>query len=191
MTHAAAQHLSPEDLDDILMGTESAAARVHLETCRSCRELAAADLDVVVRLQKLPHLSPSPGFADRVMTAVTVPGHAPVRLPAPQSSWSWARAAAIAAVIVGGMGSSVVWSLSNQARIDAWRTSLVGAAELWYSTLVPMLVTRLTTSPVISAALASTGRLVAIGTAAALAYLIGLLAMRRLLALPSAVRHAA
>lgn len=188
MTLPVAGHLSPEDLDDILMGTESAAIRVHLETCRPCQQLAAADLDVVVRLQKLPYEKPSPGFADRVMAKVTVTRPVAVLAPTPRS---WARAAALFLVIMGGMGSSVVWSLANQARIDVWRQSLVGGVELWFSTALPLLLSRAAAHPLVEAALGSTGRLVAFGIAAALIYVTGLVALRRLIAIPVSARHAA
>ncbi len=46
----------------------------HLETCRDCRNLVAADRDLVDALARLPLLEPAPGFEQRVLARVAVVG---------------------------------------------------------------------------------------------------------------------
>ena len=67
------RHLLPEEIDQLLdgeVGFETAPLKAHVRSCDRCRgELESARV-LVRELGHLPHLAPSPGFADRVMAHV-------------------------------------------------------------------------------------------------------------------------
>lgn len=182
MTAPHSQHLTWDDLDDLLMGTERSPVHVHLETCAECRALAAADLDAVVQIQRLPQLSPRPGFADRVMAGVSA--IEPARLPVRPSARPWLKAAAVIFTL-GSLGTSLGWSLANQSLLVTLRgdaiTLMQGVAAQVIQTLAG-----LSQSTAVAALRDSVGG-VGVGlivTAIAAAYLAGLLSLRRLVAVP-------
>lgn len=70
MAHPFLQHLTDDDFDDLLLGTEPRSVRVHSETCPACHETARLDQEVVAGLRRLPRLAPRAGFAERVMAGV-------------------------------------------------------------------------------------------------------------------------
>lgn len=61
-----------ELLDRGMAPSGMAAAEAHLAGCRSCREDVEGWRGLVVRLDELPHLAPSPDFRERVMAHVRV-----------------------------------------------------------------------------------------------------------------------
>ena len=67
MAPLANAHLTPDDLDDLLIGAEAPTLAIHCETCSQCRRTAARDQQVVEALGALPALAPADGFADRLM----------------------------------------------------------------------------------------------------------------------------
>jgi anti-sigma factor RsiW len=75
-TAGVAGHLSPERLQDYIEGVlpEPHMARVetHLEGCGACRNEAVAWRELVHRIETLPDLAPSAGFAQRVMAQVRI-----------------------------------------------------------------------------------------------------------------------
>jgi hypothetical protein len=173
-------HLSWDDLDDLLMGTESHATRVHLETCPECPRVASLDLEVVVQLQRLPELSPSPGFADRVIEGGRV-----LRAPAVPVRGTWLRAAGIAALILGGLASSAAWSLANQPLLLSWQAGALTAVSGLVGVGIAV-VEAVPQSTVVSFLRKSVGG-VGVGlilTMMASAYLAGVLSLQRLLSLP-------
>jgi anti-sigma factor RsiW len=192
MTAPHSQHLTWDDLDDLLMGTERSPVHVHLETCAECRALAAADLDAVVQLQRLPQLSPRPGFADRVMVAVagdrvadrpTVP-HASLGAGRPSDRSPWLKAAAVIFTL-GSLGTSLGWSLANQSLL----LTLRGDAITTMQRVAGQVLQALAGLPqaTLVAALRDTVGGVGVGlivTAIAAGYLAGLLSLRRLVAVP-------
>jgi anti-sigma factor RsiW len=179
-------HLSWDDLDDLLMGTERGSVHVHLETCAACRKLASLDLEVVVQLQRLPVLSPSAGFADRVMAGVTAVSPVSQTAPSPlrSSALRWLKAAMLV-LTVGGMASSVTWSLSHQALLQSLQAGMLGALRALVQNGLGV-IRGLPEAAFVSALRDSIGG-VGVGlavTAFATAYLVGLLSLQRLLAPP-------
>jgi hypothetical protein len=188
MSSAHPMHLTPDDLDALLFGTEEARVHVHLETCPECRRLVVADRNIVLALESLPQFSPGDGFAERVMARVSVPVAAPVRVRHPAAL---ARAAVVAVVALGGLAASVAWSLANQVMLLGWRDRIFG----WVAGLLDLGVaglarelSRLSWYAPIHEAIGSPARLALILTGATFAWLAGLLALRRLTALPTTGR---
>lgn len=182
MTTPHPHHLTWDDLDDLLMGTERSSVHVHLETCAECRRLATADLDVVAQLQRLPQLSPRPGFADRVLTGVVAVE--PARLPVRPAARPWLKAAAVAFTL-GSLGTSLGWSLANQSLLVALRADAIATMKGTAAQLIQAMG-GLSQSAVI-AALRDTVGGVGVGllvTAIAAAYLAGLLSLQRLVTVP-------
>lgn len=184
MTLPHPHHLTWDDLDDLLMGTERPSVHVHLETCAECRKLAAADLDVVVQIQRLPQLAPRAGFADRVVAGletkvVALPAAVPARrLPA------WAKAAAVVGTLTG-LGTSLGWSLANQSLLVSLRTETIAAMQGTAATVLGAMG-ELQQAAGLAALRDSVGG-VGVGlivTAIAAAYLAGLLSLQRLVSVP-------
>lgn len=61
-----------ELLDGALAPDRAASVEAHLDGCRACREEVETWRSLVVRLDELPRLRPSPVFAERVMAHVRV-----------------------------------------------------------------------------------------------------------------------
>jgi hypothetical protein len=200
MTRPPGTHLSPDEIDSWLSGNLAREWQQHLDQCQTCLERVRIEREIVDQIGTLPLMSPAADFADRVMASVAVPDPFSIRsLQATQrrlfaTRRSLAIAASLTLLVLGSMGGSIAWSLANQetiASIGNWLVtaggqvawlSLRGVAsnlieQPWYSSLRSLLE--------------SPGRL-AIGSAlATTVYLIGVLALRRLLALPTQqVAHA-
>jgi anti-sigma factor RsiW len=183
MTSPHPQHLTWDDLDDLLMGTERSSVHVHLETCAECRKLAAADLSLVVQIQRLPQYAPRPGFADRVMAGLE-PKAVTLAAPLPRRPAAFLKAAAVA-LALGSLGTSVGWSLANQSLLQALRGEALGAMQDTAARML-QLAGSIPQSALV-AALRDTLGGVGVGlllTAAASVYLAGLLSLRRLVAVP-------
>jgi hypothetical protein len=183
-------HLTPDDLDALLLGTEQEGVHFHLETCAECRALVVADRNVVVALESLPALAPRAGFADRVMAGVTRPVAVPRRLPA------LARAAAVALVFLSGLAGSISWTLANQPMLLGWRNTGIRWAEGWIQVGLSGLWAELSRQSwfgAMQSAFGSPTRLAVALTGMLLIYAAGLVALRRLTALPSSgtASHAA
>jgi hypothetical protein len=200
MTQVPGPHLSSDDIDRWLDGTLAANAAGHLESCQECLELVRAEQEIAELLSALPLMAPAAGFADRVMASVTVPdpfairslGAARRRLFATRRSL--AVAASLAILLVGSMAGSIVWTMSHQdtlAGIGSWLLAQGGQAA-WLA--LRGVATNLIEQPWYEAAkgvVSQPGRLAIASAVASLAYLGGLLALRRLLALPTQqVAHA-
>ena len=188
---ATPSHLSWDDLDDLLMGTERQAVHVHLEICAACRKLASLDLEIVVQLQRLPTLAPRSGFADRVMAGLAT-GAVPVRAVTPLHTSRWLKAATVI-LALGGIGTSVGWSLANQSLLQSWQVGMLDALRgLLQGGLA--LIQAMPQSALITALRDSLGG-VGVGlivTGVATAYLAGMLLVQRLMTLPRRpVHHAA
>jgi hypothetical protein len=120
------RHLLPDEIDQLLDGEAGfgvAPLVAHVEACAKCRAELAEARQVVSALEHLPHLAPSPRFADRVMAQVQVfePWHVSVLdtvkpwIPASRP----ARALAVAATSVFALVISItaVWMA---VRLDAF-----------------------------------------------------------------------
>jgi hypothetical protein len=181
MTTPHPHHLTWDDLDDLLMGTERSPVHVHLETCAECRALAAADLDAVVQIQRLPQLSPRPGFADRVMAGIAVADRQTVRL---SDRLPWLKAAAVIFTL-GSLGTSLGWSLANQSLLLTIRGDAIALMQRLAAQVIQALA-GLSQSAAVAALRDSVGG-VGVGlivTALAAAYLAGLLSLQRLVTVP-------
>jgi hypothetical protein len=200
MTPVPGLHLTPDDLDAWLAGTHSPAAQDHLARCLACQERAESEREIVALLGALPLVSPAPGFADRVMARVTVPQPLALGSAASIRSRIFAtrRATAIAAsllvVLLGSMAGSVAWTLGHQetlAALGAW-LSAQAAQAVWLG--VRGVASNFIEQPWFAGlkSLAATpGRLGLASALAMLAYAAGIVAFRRLLALPTQqVAHA-
>ncbi len=198
MTPAPGPHLSPDDVELWLNGTLDAAGTRHLELCPECFDRAQAEREIVEQLAALPLMLPSPGFEDRVMAQVTVADPFALRSLRRRvfaSRRSMAIAASLVLALVGSMAASVTWSLANQdVLVSAGNWVLAQGTQAGWLALRG-LASNFIEQPWYESARAFAdhpGRLGAALGALALAYLSGMFALRRLLALPSQqVAHAA
>lgn len=200
MTRAFGSHLSADEIDAWLTGAPSPEVQHHLEHCRSCLEQVQADREIVEQMRSLPLISPSEGFADRVMASVVIPDPFAIRsLQATRRRLfarprSFAAAASLLVVLLGSMAGSIAWSLANQetmAALGSWLFAQGGQA-LWLG--LQGLASNLIEQPWYGGfrSLAETpARLALISALGSVAYLGGLVALRRLLAVPTQrVAHA-
>jgi hypothetical protein len=112
------RHLLPDEIDLLLDGEAGfgvAPLRAHVRQCPEClAELEAARL-VVAELEALPHLAPSPLFAERVMQQVQVfePWHVALldnaRRFVPQSRPARVLAAAGALSVTSVLTVAILW----------------------------------------------------------------------------------
>ena len=198
MTPVPGPHLSPDDVELWLSGILDAERTHHLERCAECFDRAQAEREIVEQVSALPLMAPSAGFADRVMAQVTVADPFALRSLRQRifaSRRSMAVAASLALALVGSMAASVAWSLANQevlASAGSWLLAQ-GTQAGWLA--IRGLASNFIEQPWYESARAFAdhpARLAATLGAVALAYLSGMLALRRLLALPSQqVAHAA
>jgi hypothetical protein len=188
-------HLTTDDLDAWIEGRLGSARAGHLRHCAECRDLVERERALADLLGALPRLTPAAGLEDRVMARVRVPQPAPTAVSQrPAVLPSRGRTAAIAASVLIGMTASVAWSLGNRELLDSWGTWLLGESTrlLWVS--VQAVASNLLEQPwsrEVRSFIAAPGRLLPVLGAASLVYASGLLALRRLMALPTAgVAHA-
>lgn len=200
MSAVSGPHLTLEDLDAWLAGTLAPAAEAHLAGCPSCRERAETEGEVVALISALPLMGPTADFADRVMARVAVVQ--PLRMRTIDlirqrvfaSRRSLAFAASLLVLVAGSMAGSVVWTLHHQETLTAlgtWLTAQAGQAA-WLG--VRGVASNFIEQPWFAgfkAMAASPERLGIVTGLALVAYLSGVLALRRLLALPTPrVAHA-
>lgn len=200
MTHGSGSHLSSDELQIWLDGELPPELVAHLAGCPECQERALAEQEIVEQLAALPYMSPAPGFADRVMQAVTIPDPFAIRsLESARrrlfaSPRSLAFAASLAILLVGSMAGSIVWSLAHQdtlAALGSWLAAEAGQTA-WLA--IRGVASNFIEQPWYQGARAladSPVRLAVASGLAMLVYLTGVLALRRLLALPTQrVAHA-
>ena len=200
MTRPPGTHLSPEEIDSWLSGNLAREWQQHLDDCQSCLERVRIEREIVDQIGTLSLMSPAEGFADRVMASVSVPDPFSIRsLQATQrrlfaTRKSLAIAASLALLLLGSMAGSIAWSLANQetlASIGSWLLT-AGGQVAWLS--VRGVASNLIEQPWytgVRSVLENPGRLAIASAVATTVYLIGVLALRRLLALPTQqVAHA-
>lgn len=200
MSPVSGPHLTPEDFDAWLAGALAPASQEHLAGCPTCLERADTEREVVALIAGLPLMTPASGFADRVMARVALAQPATVstleliRRRVFASRRSLAFAAGLLAVVVSSMAGSIVWTLGHQdtlAALGAW-LSAQAAQAAWLG--VRGVASNFIEQPWFAGfrTLAASPARLWIATALALvAYLSGVLALRRLLALPTPrVAHA-
>ena len=200
MTPVPGPHLKPDDLDAWLGGALAPAAQAHIAGCPACQERADTEREIVLMLGALPLLSPAAGFAERVMARVRVPEpiavstFATLRRRAFATRRNTAIAAGLLIALLGSMAGSIVWTLGHQqtlAALGGWLTAQAGqAAWLGVRGVASGFIEQPWFAGLRSLA-ASPGRLGLASALAVFAYVGGILALRRLLALPTQqVAHA-
>jgi hypothetical protein len=200
MTRPSESHLSADEIDAWLAGALAPAQQRHVDQCQVCLEQLRVERDIADQIAALPLLSPTPGFSDRVMASVSVPDPFAIRsLQATRrrlfaTPKSIALAASLTLLLLGSMAGSIVWSLSHQqtlASLGSWLISQGGQA-LWFG--VRSLASNFIEQPwytSVRTLVENPGRLALVSAIASLAYLGGVVALRRLLAPPTQqVAHA-
>jgi hypothetical protein len=200
MTRPSGAHLSPDEIDACLAGAVSPKLGQHLAQCQSCLELVRADREIADLISSLPLMGPSAGFADRVMASVAIPD--PFALRSLQATRrrlistrrSFAYAAGLVLFLLSSMAGSVAWSLTHQATLANMGTWILshGGQALWL--VVQGLTSTIMEQPWyqgVRVLAEHPARLGLISGMASLTYLVGLVALRRLLAVPARqVAHA-
>jgi hypothetical protein len=119
------RHLTPQEIDLLVDGEEGigmAPLAAHLEECVTCRTMFEDQQQLVTTLEQMPHFTPSPLFAYRVMRKVEVfePWHvaamSSIRRFVPQSRQARILAAGLAGVVATTLTAGAVW-MAN--RLDA------------------------------------------------------------------------
>lgn len=193
MSDVRLTHLSADDLDAWIEGRLGSARAGHLRHCAECRDLVERERALVELLGALPRLAPAAGLEDRVMARVRVPQPA-AAVVAHRPAVAPSRRRTAGAAVLLGMAASIAWSLGNRELLDSWGTWLLGESSqlLWVS--VQAVASNLLEQPwsrEVRSFIAAPGRLLPVLGAASLVYASGLLALRRLMALPTAgVAHA-
>lgn len=188
------EHLTPDDLDAALEGSLANQVVLHLESCTSCQDLLEAERELVGLLNGMPRFSPSAQFEDAVLARVIMPD--PFALRAVRSirsrlmgsRRSLVLATAAAALLIVGMGGSILWSLANQDTLTAIGSSVAGEAVTWFWLGLQAFVSNLVEQPWYGDArsmFGSPARLASFSAFASLLYVGGILALKRLMALPA------
>ena len=200
MTAGFGPHLTPDEFDAWLAaGLDPVRAR-HLELCLECQAQADAERALDEQLAALQLLSPAPDLADRVLRHVAIarPVTAPATVPLRHRIFATRRSVALAATVVvllvGSMAASVIWTLGHQATLAAmggWLLAQTGQAG-WLA--VQGVASNFIEQPwyaAVRSAFGSPGLVAGASALAVAAYLAGVYALRRLLALPTQqVAHA-
>ena len=185
-------HLSPDELDALLVGVMSATVRTHLAECGLCRAVASTDRAVVIGLERLPRFSPRTGFSDRVMLQVDVPK--PVirsilglkfRVP---TGRGLALAASVAVILLAGLTTSVVWSLGNRDVLSGWGRQAMALLDNWLWLGLRALAANVAEQPWYEGVRGffATPARAAVGVLGLLAsWSLGVIALKRLVSLPT------
>jgi hypothetical protein len=194
MSRRHKHHLTPDDLDAALEQSTESQASQHLESCQACQDLLEAERELVGLLNGMPRFSPSPEFVDAVMARVAIPdpfalrAFRNIRSRLATSHRSLAFATSIAVVLAVTMGGSIAWTMANQDVLAAIGSSVAGEAAHWFWLGLQALASNLVEQPWYEdarAAIGSPTRLALFSGTASLLYLSGVLALKRLLALPA------
>jgi hypothetical protein len=194
MTRPSEAHLTSDEIEICVSGAIPPALEQHLEECPACLEQVRVDREIAQLIGALPLMGPAEGFADRVMARVAIPD--PFALRSLQTTRrrlfatkkSLAVAATLVLALLGSMAGSIVWSLANQdtlASLGAWLFTQGGQA-IWLG--VQGLATNVIEQPWytgLRSLMENPGRLAALSAVGSLMYLGCLLALRRLLAVPT------
>jgi predicted anti-sigma-YlaC factor YlaD len=201
MTGLPAPHLTPDDIDGWLAGAPGPAVQAHLDECPVCRAFAEEERALVARLAAVPLFTPRADFAARVMAAVQVPDPFAIRSLAAArrrlfaTRKSIAIAASIALLLVGSMAASALWTLANQDTLIAAGNWLAAEAGRWAWVGLRGAALNLLEEPwygEVRGLVDTPARLALLSALASVAYVSGVLALRRLLAIPAQrVAHAA
>lgn len=119
------RHLLPDEIDLLIdgeVGFGVAPLRTHIDECERCRAELESQRALVATLDELPHFTPSPRFAERVMSQVQV--FEPWHVAALDSARQWVPRSVPARVLAGATGGIMALVLSVSAiwlavRVDA------------------------------------------------------------------------
>ena len=200
MTRPSESHLSADEIEAWLTGALAPALQRHVDQCQVCLEQLRVEREIADQIAALPLLSPAPGFSDRVMASVIVPDPFAIRsLQATRSRLlatpkSFALAASLTLLLLGSMAGSILWSLTHQQTLMSLGSWLLtqGGQAAWFG--VRSVASNFIEQPWYDSARAlvqNPSRLALVSALASLAYLSGVVALRRLLAPPTQqVAHA-
>ena len=200
MTRPSGAHLSADEIDACLSGVPGPELQRHLDQCQPCLEQVRIDREITQQISALPLMSPGEGFSERVMARVIVPDPFAIRsLQATRrrlfaTPKSFAVAAGLVLFLLGSMAGSIVWSLGHQetlAAVGSW-LFVRGGQAVWLG--VQGLASNLIEQPWydgFKSLAQNPTRLALFSALGSFIYLGGLLALRRLLAVPTQqVAHA-
>lgn len=128
------RHLLPDEIDLLLDGEEGFGVtplKAHLAQCAGCRAEFEAQREVALALESLPHFTPSPWLAERVMSQVQVfePWHVTLRdrvtALLPRSQGGRALVFGTGGVMAITMSFLTVW-LAHRADAVLFLAALVG-----------------------------------------------------------------
>jgi hypothetical protein len=144
--------------------------------------------DLVDLLAALPRFAPRADLPDRVMARVRIPPAAALaprrRAVVPSSR----PALGLVAAVLVGMVASVAWSLGNRELLELWGARALEAASQLFWVSVQAVASSLLDQPWfrdVREFVFAPGRLLPVLGAASLVYASGLLALKRLMALPT------
>jgi hypothetical protein len=200
MTRPSQSHLSLDEIDAWLAGSLAPAQQRHVEQCQVCLEQLRVEREIADQIASLPLLNPTPGFSERIMASVVVPDPFAIRSLQETRRRLFATpkrlalAASLTLLLIGSMTGSILWSLSHQQvllSLGSWLMAEGGQA-VWFG--IRGVTSNLIEQPWYNGArglLQNPGRLALMSATASLGYLGGVIALRRLLALPTQqVAHA-
>ena len=187
-----AEHLTADDLELWVEGALPLRGETHLRHCRECQALADAERVLVMRLEALPLFHPAPVFADRVMARVEVPVTSIAgawrrwRSRAMAEPTSVGLAAGVAVMLGGSIAASAAWAAGNQEFITGAGRALLTNGETWFwqgVTLLNATIQAQSWYTPLRAGL-TPGRIVAVVGLGVALYAAGIVALKRLIALP-------
>lgn len=188
------QHLTPDEIDSLLKGEPTSSQLEHLTDCAECTLLLGQHRAVVSSLEALPHFDPGDEFTDQVMFQVAVPDPFAMRSMATarrrllETGRSRALAASVAVALVGMMAASIIWTSLNREVLASAGSWLGGEATQWFWVALRGAFANVTEQPWFDTARSVIGapmRLAAVSACVMLLYVVGLMALRRLMAFPS------
>lgn len=188
------QHLTPDEIDSLLTGKPNPSELEHLNDCAECALLLGQHRAVVASLEALPQFSPGDEFADQVMFQVAVPDPFAMRSMATarrrvlETGRGRAWAASVAVALVGMMAASIIWTSLNREALASAGSWLGGEATQWFWVALRGAFANVTEQPWFDSArniIGGPARLAAVSACVMLLYVIGLMALRRLMALPT------
>ncbi len=188
------QHLTPDEIDSLLAGEPTPSQLEHLSDCAECALLLGQHRAVVASLEALPHFEPGDEFADQVMFQVAVPDPFAMRSMATarrrmlETGRSRALVASVAVALVGMMAASIIWTALNREVLTSTGSWLGSEATQWFWVAVRGAFANVTEQPWFDTARRAFGapaRLAAVSACIMFLYVVGLMALRRLMAIPS------
>jgi predicted anti-sigma-YlaC factor YlaD len=188
----AQHHLTADELDALHGGGELPRVASHLATCDDCRVMVDLDLRLVAMLSALPEFTPSSGFVPQVMARIE-PGFARQQVLVNGTETLRARSARRRVLIGGALTGSLVtagfvWAFANPTAAASFALPPIQEVgnTLWLS--LQGIVANTVEQPWFGSlrdAVATPVRALPLLVAAAGAYTVALLGLRRLLTRPA------